>query len=140
MLRKIYFWGNFDFYGKEIIFLTPLIFLQNGRSFFIRNQAQFARELLPHYYKHNNMASFVRQLNMCKYFEWSGKILNYRNLFSVCNNYNKKLVNFLIFTFIFRRISQESFRWIRWLEMWPRWNGICPSIFLQRTSVFIRSH
>ncbi|XP_012263412.2 heat shock factor protein-like isoform X2 [Athalia rosae] len=36
----------------------------NGRSFYIRNQAQFARELLPHYYKHNNMASFVRQLNM----------------------------------------------------------------------------
>ncbi|XP_011496186.1 PREDICTED: heat shock factor protein 1-like isoform X2 [Ceratosolen solmsi marchali] len=36
----------------------------NGRSFFIRNQARFARELLPHYYKHNNMASFVRQLNM----------------------------------------------------------------------------
>ncbi|XP_048265188.1 heat shock factor protein isoform X2 [Bombus terrestris] len=36
----------------------------NGRSFFIRNQAQFARELLPHYYKHNNMASFIRQLNM----------------------------------------------------------------------------
>ncbi|XP_011306045.1 heat shock factor protein-like isoform X2 [Fopius arisanus] len=36
----------------------------NGRSFFIRNPSQFARELLPHYYKHNNMASFVRQLNM----------------------------------------------------------------------------
>lgn len=36
----------------------------SGKSFFIRNQAQFARELLPHYYKHNNMASFVRQLNM----------------------------------------------------------------------------
>ncbi|KAK0087099.1 hypothetical protein PV325_001768 [Microctonus aethiopoides] len=36
----------------------------NGRSFFIKNTAQFARELLPHYYKHNNMASFVRQLNM----------------------------------------------------------------------------
>ncbi|XP_015188915.1 PREDICTED: heat shock factor protein 1 isoform X2 [Polistes dominula] len=36
----------------------------SGRSFYIRNQAQFARELLPHYYKHNNMASFVRQLNM----------------------------------------------------------------------------
>ncbi|CAL1675925.1 unnamed protein product [Lasius platythorax] len=35
-----------------------------GRSFFIKNQAKFARELLPHYYKHNNMASFVRQLNM----------------------------------------------------------------------------
>ncbi|KAJ4448210.1 hypothetical protein ANN_10224 [Periplaneta americana] len=35
-----------------------------GSSFYIRNQARFARELLPLYYKHNNMASFVRQLNM----------------------------------------------------------------------------
>ncbi|XP_047476647.1 heat shock factor protein-like isoform X5 [Penaeus chinensis] len=37
---------------------------QNGRSFIIRNQARFSRDLLPQYYKHNNMASFVRQLNM----------------------------------------------------------------------------
>ncbi|XP_066963994.1 heat shock factor protein isoform X12 [Macrobrachium rosenbergii] len=37
---------------------------ENGRSFIIQNQARFARELLPQYYKHNNMASFVRQLNM----------------------------------------------------------------------------
>ncbi|XP_072757190.1 heat shock factor protein isoform X2 [Anoplolepis gracilipes] len=36
----------------------------NGRSFIIKNQAKFAGDLLPHYYKHNNMASFVRQLNM----------------------------------------------------------------------------
>ncbi|XP_032791983.1 heat shock factor protein isoform X6 [Daphnia magna] len=36
----------------------------NGMSFTIRDQARFARELLPLYYKHNNMASFVRQLNM----------------------------------------------------------------------------
>ncbi|CAL8100967.1 unnamed protein product [Orchesella dallaii] len=35
-----------------------------GNSFIIRNQAKFARDLLPLYYKHNNMASFVRQLNM----------------------------------------------------------------------------
>jgi HSF-type DNA-binding len=40
--------------------------LQSGDSFIIHNQAQFCRELLPLYYKHNNMASFVRQLNMCK--------------------------------------------------------------------------
>lgn len=32
--------------------------------FSIQNQADFARELLPLYYKHNNMASFIRQLNM----------------------------------------------------------------------------
>ncbi|XP_065092291.1 heat shock factor protein isoform X3 [Ochlerotatus camptorhynchus] len=36
----------------------------DGRSFIIQNQAQFAKELLPLNYKHNNMASFIRQLNM----------------------------------------------------------------------------
>lgn len=42
-----------------------LIYWQSdGRSFVIQNQAQFARELLPLNYKHNNMASFIRQLNM----------------------------------------------------------------------------
>lgn len=40
---------------------------QDGHSFIIQNQAQFARELLPLNYKHNNMASFIRQLNMCTY-------------------------------------------------------------------------
>jgi len=40
---------------------------QSGESFLIRDQARFSRELLPMYYKHNNMASFVRQLNMCKW-------------------------------------------------------------------------
>ncbi|XP_030554327.1 heat shock factor protein isoform X5 [Drosophila novamexicana] len=38
--------------------------MKDGRSFIIQNQAQFARELLPLNYKHNNMASFIRQLNM----------------------------------------------------------------------------
>ncbi|XP_064466484.1 heat shock factor protein-like isoform X2 [Ornithodoros turicata] len=36
----------------------------NGQSFVIHNQTQFAKELLPLYFKHNNMASFIRQLNM----------------------------------------------------------------------------
>nr|XP_018906221.1 PREDICTED: heat shock factor protein isoform X2 [Bemisia tabaci] len=36
----------------------------DGTSFMIKNQSQFAKELLPMYYKHNNMASFIRQLNM----------------------------------------------------------------------------
>jgi len=35
-----------------------------GTSFIIKNQPEFARSLLPYYYKHSNMASFVRQLNM----------------------------------------------------------------------------
>lgn len=44
-----------------------MYYLQDGKSFIIQNQAQFAREILPLNYKHNNMASFIRQLNMCKY-------------------------------------------------------------------------
>ena len=35
-----------------------------GKSFIIRDQTEFAKSLLPYYYKHSNMASFVRQLNM----------------------------------------------------------------------------
>uniref|UniRef100_A0A131Z316 Heat shock transcription factor 1 n=1 Tax=Rhipicephalus appendiculatus TaxID=34631 RepID=A0A131Z316_RHIAP len=35
-----------------------------GRSFIIHNQIQFAKDLLPLYFKHSNMASFIRQLNM----------------------------------------------------------------------------
>ena len=37
---------------------------EDGSSFTIRNQGEFTKTLLPYYYKHSNMASFVRQLNM----------------------------------------------------------------------------
>ncbi|XP_032171639.1 heat shock factor protein 1 isoform X4 [Mustela erminea] len=37
---------------------------QSGNSFHVFDQGQFAKEVLPKYFKHNNMASFVRQLNM----------------------------------------------------------------------------
>ncbi|KAM4721400.1 heat shock factor protein 4 [Rhinophrynus dorsalis] len=36
----------------------------NGSSFHVFDQGRFAKEVLPKYFKHNNMASFVRQLNM----------------------------------------------------------------------------
>ncbi|KRT84852.1 hypothetical protein AMK59_1172, partial [Oryctes borbonicus] len=42
-----------------------------GKSFIIQNQAQFWYELLPVYYKHNNMSSFVRQLNMYGFHKMS---------------------------------------------------------------------
>uniref|UniRef100_A0A8D1AIW8 Heat shock transcription factor 1 n=1 Tax=Sus scrofa TaxID=9823 RepID=A0A8D1AIW8_PIG len=36
----------------------------SGSSFHVLDQGQFAKEVLPKYFKHSNMASFVRQLNM----------------------------------------------------------------------------
>ncbi|KAJ7338258.1 hypothetical protein JRQ81_010994 [Phrynocephalus forsythii] len=43
----------------------PLIcWSPSGTSFHVFDQGQFAKEVLPKYFKHNNMASFVRQLNM----------------------------------------------------------------------------
>ncbi|XP_026853909.2 heat shock factor protein 2 isoform X1 [Electrophorus electricus] len=37
---------------------------QEGNSFLVLNEQRFAKEILPKFFKHNNMASFVRQLNM----------------------------------------------------------------------------
>ncbi len=44
---------------NDIISWSP-----DGRSFVIHNQSAFAQTQLPYYYKHSNMSSFVRQLNM----------------------------------------------------------------------------
>ncbi|XP_009080938.1 PREDICTED: heat shock factor protein 3-like, partial [Acanthisitta chloris] len=36
----------------------------NGENFSILDEQRFAKELLPKYFKHNNISSFIRQLNM----------------------------------------------------------------------------
>ncbi|XP_077164342.1 heat shock factor protein 3-like isoform X2 [Paroedura picta] len=37
---------------------------RNGQNFSIRDEQRFAKELLPKYFKHNNLSSFIRQLNI----------------------------------------------------------------------------
>uniref|UniRef100_A0A3B3CMS3 HSF-type DNA-binding domain-containing protein n=1 Tax=Oryzias melastigma TaxID=30732 RepID=A0A3B3CMS3_ORYME len=39
-------------------------FKNNGTSFHVFDQGRFSKEVLPKFFKHNNMASFIRQLNM----------------------------------------------------------------------------
>ncbi|KAJ6666207.1 hypothetical protein lerEdw1_001112 [Lerista edwardsae] len=51
--------------ANKCVYLKEIhCYCKNGTSFHVFDQGRFAKEVLPKYFKHNNMASFVRQLNM----------------------------------------------------------------------------
>ncbi|BGP24812.1 heat shock transcription factor [Rhodotorula toruloides] len=41
---------------------------EDGKSFLVFNPSEFAREVLPRYFKHSNFSSFLRQ---CNFYNWS---------------------------------------------------------------------
>ncbi|EDQ88413.1 uncharacterized protein MONBRDRAFT_37599 [Monosiga brevicollis MX1] len=57
-LQKLYRLANNDQHNHIIKWSD------DGSSFWVADIAAFSRDVLPAYYKHNNYASFVRQLNM----------------------------------------------------------------------------
>lgn len=44
--------------------ITRIIHLKGENAFEIVDPPRFAREVLPKFFKHNNLASFIRQLNL----------------------------------------------------------------------------
>ncbi|KAM5211054.1 heat shock factor protein 1 isoform 2-T2 [Hipposideros larvatus] len=57
-------WGGGVLSSSRTACDHPHVSWQSGNSFHVLDQGQFAKDVLPKYFKHNNMASFVRQLNM----------------------------------------------------------------------------
>ena len=55
----------------------------DGKSFHLYDHFRFAKEILPLFFKHSNLSSFIRQLNMFVNDEWNKKSLVYLVIISM---------------------------------------------------------
>ena len=55
---------------KGLRFISLLFKTQDGKGIVIKQEEQFARNVLPKYFNHNKFCSFMRQLNLCKLIIW----------------------------------------------------------------------
>lgn len=62
------------FWGRMISLVDTCLFFQSGSSFHVKEPYTFSKDVLPLFFKHSNLNSFIRQLNMCKYWIWSVEI------------------------------------------------------------------
>ena len=59
---------------------TPVISWQpDGQSFIIKDEQKFSQILLPKYFKHKNLASFIRQLNMYDFHKLKENTLDFHH-------------------------------------------------------------
>ncbi len=65
--NKYIHWSDVSSSIIEWHLLILYSYTQNGKTFVVCDYPNFAREVLPHYFKHSNFSSFVRQLNLCTF-------------------------------------------------------------------------
>jgi hypothetical protein len=84
---------NFLFKNQE--YASIVRWADNGKAFVVKKLPEFIEDVLPNYFKHNNFASFVRQLNMYDFHKTrnsSNESIFYHKLFNKGQKHLLKLI------------------------------------------------